>query len=96
MSSAVGNTDNGILERIVCPPLSVQCMVDLIPVLLFVFGLIALTKPDWVAAIDRRQKAAGTTRSPGDVKISETYYAVVRLAGIGFTLFGLLFIIRSW
>lgn len=72
------------------------CMVDLIPVLLFVFGLVALSKPEWVASIDRRQKAAGTTRSPGDIEMSETYYGAVRLAGVGFTLFGLLFIVRSW
>ncbi|WP_458191014.1 hypothetical protein [Haladaptatus sp. NG-WS-4] len=71
-------------------------MIDLIPVLLFVFGLIALSKPEWVAAIDRRQKAAGTTRSPSDMEMSETYYGVVRLAGIGLTLFGLLFIVWSW
>ncbi|WP_435320299.1 DUF6199 family natural product biosynthesis protein [Haloarchaeobius sp. TZWSO28] len=71
-------------------------MVDIVPVLLFVFGLVAVGKPEWIAAIDRRQKAAGTTRSPDDVEMSETYYAVVRLAGVGFTLIGLLFIVRSW
>lgn len=71
-------------------------MVDFIPVLLFVFGLVAVSKPDWVAAIDRRQKAAGTTRSPRDVEMSETYYGLIRLAGIGVTLVGLLFIVRSW
>lgn len=71
-------------------------MVDFIPVLLFVFGLIASSKPDWVAAIDRRQKAAGTTRRPSDVEMGDTYYAVVRIAGVFSTLFGLLFIIRNW
>lgn len=71
-------------------------MVDLVPVLLFAFGLVALSKPEWVAAIDRRQKAAGTTRRLGDVEMSDTYYAVVRIAGVFFTLFGLVFIVRSW
>lgn len=71
-------------------------MVDLVPVLLFAFGLVAMGKPEWIAAVDRRQKAAGTTRRPGDVEMSETYYVVVRIAGLGFALFGLVFIIRSW
>ena len=71
-------------------------MVDLIPVLLFVFGFIVMMKPEWVAAIDRRQKAAGTTRRPSDIETSETYYAFVRITGVGFTLFGFLFIVRSW
>jgi hypothetical protein len=71
-------------------------MVDFLPVLLFVFGLIAMGKPEWIAAVDRRQKAAGTTRSPSDVELSETYYAIVRIAGAGFALFGLLFILQSW
>lgn len=71
-------------------------MVDFVPVLLFVCGLIALGKPEWVAAIDRRQKAAGTTRRPEDIEMGETYYAVVRVAGVGLTLFGFLFIVQSW
>jgi hypothetical protein len=76
--------------------MTVLSTVDLIPVLLFTFGLIAMAKPEWVAAIDRRQKAAGTTRRPGDIEMGETYYAVVRMAGVGFTLFGLLFVVQSW
>ena len=71
-------------------------MVDLIPVLLFIFGLVTVGKPEWVAALDRRQKAAGTTRHPREIEMSETYYGLVRLAGIGFTIFGLVFILRSW
>ena len=71
-------------------------MVDLIPVLLFVFGIVAMGRPEWVAAVDRRQKAAGTTRRSSEIEMSETYYAVIRIAGVGFTLFGLAFIARSW
>ncbi len=71
-------------------------MVDLVPVVLFVGGLIAIGKPDWMAALDRRQKAAGTTRDPDEVEMDPTYYVLIRLLGVGFTLFGLLFIIRSW
>ena len=71
-------------------------MVDLIPVLLFVFGIVAMARPEWVAAVDRRQKAAGTTRRSSGIEMSKTYYTVIRLAGVGFTLFGLVFIARSW
>jgi preprotein translocase subunit Sss1 len=71
-------------------------MVDFVPALLLVFGLVAAAKPEWVAALDRRQKATGTTRRPDEVEMSETYYAVVRIAGIGFVLFGLVFVLRSW
>jgi hypothetical protein len=71
-------------------------MVDFVPVLLLVFGIVAVVKPGWVAAIDCRQKAAGTSRKPSDVEMSETYHVVVRIADIGFVLFGLLFVVRSW
>lgn len=70
-------------------------MVDVIPALLLIFGLVALGKPEWVALIDRRQKAAGTTRRPGTVEMSDTYYAVVRIVGSGFVLFGVVFLVRS-
>lgn len=70
-------------------------MVDFIPALLLVFGLVAVIKPEWVAALDRRQKAAGTTRRPSDVEMSDTYYAIVRVAGAGFVVFGLVFDVRS-
>lgn len=70
-------------------------MVDIIPVLLLMFGVVALVKPEVVATIDRRQKAAGTTRQPSDVEMSETYYAVVRIIGLGLVLFGLIFTLRS-
>ncbi|WP_436934274.1 DUF6199 family natural product biosynthesis protein [Halovenus marina] len=70
-------------------------MVDVVPVLLFVFGCIAVFRPEWIAAIDRRQKAAGTTRSPADVELTETYHVVVRVVGILFVLFGIVFILRS-
>lgn len=70
-------------------------MVDVIPVVLLAFGVVAVVKPELVAAIDRRQKAAGTTRRPSDIRMSETYYVVVRIAGVGLALFGLLFTLRS-
>ena len=71
-------------------------MVDLLPTLLLVFGVVAAVRPGLVAAVDRRQKAAGTTRQPEDVELSATYYTVVRLAGVAFALFGLVFVVRSW
>jgi preprotein translocase subunit Sss1 len=48
-----------------------------------------------VAAVDHRQKAAGTTRQPDEIEMNETYDAVARLAGIGFVLCGLVFVVRS-
>lgn len=74
----------------------IVCMVDFIPAFIFVLGLVAIGKPEWVAAIDRRQKAAGTTRRASDIEMSETYYAFIRIAGIGFALFGFVFTVRSW
>lgn len=55
--------------------------VELIPVLLLVVGIVAAFKPQWIAAIDRRQKAAGMTRRPRDIEMSDTYYSVVRAEG---------------
>ena len=76
--------------------MTVLSTVDLIPVPLFTVGLIAMANPEWVAAIDRRRKASGTTGCPGAIEMGETYYAVVRMAGVGFTLSGLLFVVQSW
>lgn len=70
-------------------------MVDFVPILLFAFGVVAIIKPGLVAMIDRRQKAAGTTRRPSEIEMSESYYAVVRLVGVGLALFGLIFTLRS-
>lgn len=70
-------------------------MVDAIPVLLLAFGIVAIFKPELVAVVDRRQKAAGTTRQPGEIEMSESYYAVVRIVGVGLTIFGLIFTLRS-
>jgi len=70
-------------------------MVDFIPVVLLVCGLIAIARPEWIAAVDRRQKAAGTTRHPSDVEMNETYHVVVRVAGVGFVVFGLVFVLRG-
>lgn len=70
-------------------------MVDFVPVLLLVVGIVATVKPELVAAIDRRQKAAGTTRSPSEVEMSESYVAVVRIVGVGLTFFGLMFTLQS-
>lgn len=70
-------------------------MVDVVPVLVLLVGLVAVVRPGWVAAVDRRQKAAGTTRRPADVELNETYYAVVRTAGVGLALLGLVLVVRS-
>lgn len=70
-------------------------MVDVVPVLLLGFGLIAVLKPNLVAAIDRRQKAAGTTRNARDIEMTNFYYAVVRIVGFFFIVFGLVYTLRS-
>ncbi|WP_436934493.1 hypothetical protein [Halovenus marina] len=64
-------------------------MVDVVPVGLLVFGLIAMFRPAWIAVIDRRQNAAETTRRPDEIEMSEAYF------GIAFILFGLIFTLRS-
>jgi len=71
-------------------------MVDVVPVVVFVIGLVALVKPEWVANIDRKQKSLGTNRSPNTVEMSETYYLVVRIVGIICLSIGLIFIVQSW
>jgi preprotein translocase subunit Sss1 len=48
-----------------------------------------------VAAVDRQQKASGMNRQPDEIEMNETYDAVARLAGIGFVLCGLVFVVRS-
>jgi hypothetical protein len=70
-------------------------MVDVVPLALAVFGAVAVVRPQWVAAIDRRQKAAGTTRRPSEIEMSAGYYAVVQVAGIALLLFGVAFTLRS-
>lgn len=70
-------------------------MVDFAPVLLLAFGIVAVSKPEVVAVIDRRQKAAGTTRRPSDIEMSESYDVVVRIVGVGLALFGLIFTLRT-
>lgn len=70
-------------------------MVDVIPVLLLVFGVTAVLKPELVAAIDRRQKASGTTRRPEDIEMTDGYYSFIRVIGSLFVLFGVVFTLRS-
>jgi hypothetical protein len=70
-------------------------MLDFVPVLILVFGITAIVRPELVAVMDRHQKAAGTTRRPGEIEMSEAYYAVVRIVGIGLALFGLIFTLRN-
>lgn len=70
-------------------------MVDIVPLALLAFGLVAVLRPEWVAALDRRQKASGTNRHPSDIEMDETYYVVVQVVGIGMALFGVVFTLRS-
>lgn len=70
-------------------------MVDVVPLLLLVFGLVSLLKPGWVAAVHRRQTAAGTTLDARAVDVTETWLAVTRITGLGFVLFGLYFTLGS-
>lgn len=69
--------------------------VDVIPVLLLVFGLISATRPEWIAAIHRHQKATGTTHRPDDIEVTETWMGIPRVAGTVLVVVGLLFTIQS-
>lgn len=70
-------------------------MVDVIPVLLLVFGLVSAIKPEWIAVIHRRQKAAGTTHQPDEIEATETWLGVTRIGGIVFILIGFLLTIQN-
>ena len=63
-------------------------MADLVPFLVCLTGVVAVLKPGWIAAIDRRQRAAGTTRRSTDVEMSEGYVAFVRVVGAVLALVG--------
>lgn len=70
-------------------------MVDFIPVLLLVFGLISVIKPEWIVAVHRRQKAAGTTQHPENIEATDGVYVLIQAAGGFFLIFGLVFTLRS-
>lgn len=70
-------------------------MVDVIPVLLFVYGCISISKPEWAMKVHRWQKAAGTKNRPADIEPSDVAYAVNYVAGAFFLLFGLVFTLQS-
>lgn len=70
-------------------------MVDVLPLVLLGFGLLSVFKPEWIAVVHRRQKAAGTTRKPRDIEVTESWLRVTQIAGVAFVLFGLLFTLRS-
>lgn len=69
--------------------------MDLVPVLLFIYGLVSVLKPEWMMAIHRRQKAAGTTNRPEDIEPSDGAYLLNYIAGVFFVIFGLIFTLRS-
>lgn len=71
-------------------------MVDAVPVLLLLFGVISLFKPHWMAAVHRRQKAAGTTNRPRDIEVTEGWIAFTRLAGLAFVLVGAVLTLGSF
>lgn len=68
-----------------------RIMLGILVVVLLVIGVVAIVKPDWVAVIDRRYKATGTTSRPSEIELTETYYFVVRIVGVGFILTGLVY-----
>lgn len=70
-------------------------MVDFIPVLLLVYGLVSILKPEWIMAVHRWQKATGTTTRPEDIEPSDGVIALNYIAGFIFILFGLVYTIRS-
>lgn len=70
-------------------------MADLVPLLVFVVGVVGLLRPGWIAAIDSRQRAAGTTRRSRDVEMSAGYYAFVRVVGGLLALVGAVLFVGS-
>lgn len=60
-----------------------------IVLVLVVIGVVAIAKPEWVAVMDRRSKATGTTSRLDEIELNETYYLVVRIVGAGMNLTGL-------
>lgn len=55
-------------------------------IVLSVVGVVAVVKPEWAAIADRRHKAAGTSSRPDQAELTETYYLVVRIVGVGFII----------
>lgn len=64
-------------------------MADFIPLLLLLYGLVSVFKPDWMMAAHRRLNAAGTTTRPEDIEPSDGITALNYIAGLLFILFGL-------
>jgi|GEM_PF-3545157 len=70
-------------------------MVDFVPILLLVFGLVSVVVPDRIATIHRHQKATGTRLQMEDVEVSETWIGVTRITGVVFVLLGLGLTVQS-
>lgn len=70
-------------------------MVSVIGLLLLTVGVVTLLRPEWIEAMDRRYKAAGTTLRPREVEMSAVYHLVVRATAVGFVLFGLALTLSS-
>ncbi len=58
---------------------------------MLLIGSAAVVKPGWVASIDRWYKAGGTTSRAGEIELSDTYYLIVRIVGIGLIVTGLVY-----
>ncbi len=58
---------------------------------MLITGIAAVVKPGWVAIVDRWYKAGGTSSRPGEIELSDTYYLVVRIVGIGLIVAGLVY-----
>ncbi len=65
-----------------------------VAILLTMFGAVSVVKPRWIAAIDRRQKAAGTTRHPEDIEFSDGHYGFIQIVGFFIGAFGLIVTLR--
>jgi hypothetical protein len=63
-------------------------MADLVPAIVLAVGIIALVKPEWIAAIDSRQRTAGTTRRSREVEMSDDYFVFVQIFGVLLALVG--------
>lgn len=69
-------------------------MVNVMAVLLVLFGLAFVLKTDWILEVRRREKAAGTNDEPEDVDMPEWASGLTQAFGLFFLLFGLGFILQ--
>ncbi|MCL9817017.1 hypothetical protein [Natronocalculus amylovorans] len=53
-------------------------------------------KPEWIVMIDRRQKAAGTTRRSEEIEFTDGHYVFIQVVGFFIGVFGLVYTLRAF